>query len=250
MIVALDIDAGNTRIKWRLRENEVVTRRGDVLCEDFSAEQFAAQMGMVPDQVNLCSVAQPAIIESFRNLCRRWDSNLFEAQTCPHQAGVTCGYTNHHALGVDRWMAILAAFHRAKGASTVVDAGSAITIDMVAGNGMHLGGYIVPGYRMLCQALSGGTAQVRPEDPTGVSLQPGRSTAEAVNHGIMGMIKGLVDGVISAPGRREESINLYLTGGDAPLLANLLGPAWEVIPDLVLDGLTLASREFRMGNYG
>ena len=250
MILALDIDAGNTRIKWRLRQNERVTRRGDILSENFSAEQLASHIGLVPDEVNLCSVAQPAIIESISNLCQQWQSKLFVARTLTHQAGMTCGYKDHQALGVDRWMAMLAAFHRAKGAFAVIDAGSAITIDVVTGNGTHQGGYIVPGYRMLCQALSGGTAQVRPEDPAGISLQPGRSTTEAVNHGIMGMIKGLVEGVISSLDLSDKSINLYLTGGDAPLLEKLLGSAWEIIPDLVLDGLTLASREYRVSDDG
>ena len=61
------------------------------------------------------------------------------AEVSAEAAGVTCGYKDFHQLGVDRWLALVAAYRKYAKPIIVVDAGSAVTIDIVDGDGLHLG---------------------------------------------------------------------------------------------------------------
>ena len=69
--------------------------------------------------------------------------------TAHAQFGVRCAYADPARLGVDRWVAVLAAYHAAHGAACVLDAGTAVTFDAVAADGRHLGGLIFPGARQM-----------------------------------------------------------------------------------------------------
>src|SRR5699024_1843795 len=97
--------------------------------------------------------------------------------------GFKNSYEASDALGVDRWLAIVEAWSR-HGNAIVIDCGSALTVDVAAKEGVHLGGYIVPGLHLLVRSLWEGTSQVK------VSLSDiqdnaklGSSTQEAVNNG-------------------------------------------------------------------
>ena len=63
-------------------------------------------------------------------------------------------FYNPVTLGVDRWLACLAAHRTYQQDVLVIDAGTAITIDIVTSNGIHLGGYIIPGMASLGQTIS------------------------------------------------------------------------------------------------
>src|SRR5690606_16101045 len=69
-------------------------------------------------------------------------------------AGVQNGYVVPEKLGVDRWLALLAAYTTAAGPCCVVDCGTTITVDFVDRTGRHRGGYIVPGLHLMRDALS------------------------------------------------------------------------------------------------
>ena len=150
-------------------------------------------------------------------------------------AGVVNGYREPERLGVDRWLALLTAWRELHGGAVVVSAGTALTVDILAADGQHNGGYIVPGLRLMRHALVSGTSGVRPAAETLPSLAPGRSTTEAVLHGCMAMAVALIERA-----RRDVATPVVLSGGDAGALAPwLAGPVLQR-PDLVLDGLGIA----------
>ena len=55
-------------------------------------------------------------------------------------------------LGVDRWLAILAAAFKLYPQKNVliIDAGTATTVDLLAKSGVHQGGWILPGITIPC----------------------------------------------------------------------------------------------------
>jgi type III pantothenate kinase len=162
-------------------------------------------------------------------------------------------------VGVDRLLGALAAYrcvrdsavgslaHRAGAECIVVDFGTAITVNSVRGDGIFLGGAILPGLSMAARALSAGTALL-PEIPLPAAAPAvGRSTEEAIAagviHGAAGAVTGLIDGArrVVGPGAK-----VVLTGGDAArVAAHLLPDCREVRPDLVLEGLLVAYREWQ-----
>jgi type III pantothenate kinase len=138
-------------------------------------------------------------------------------------------------MGVDRWLAMLGARRRTGERLCVVDAGSALTIDLVDASGQHEGGYIIPGPALMERALLLDTDRVRFDEDTGYALTPGVSTAEAVRHGIALAQAGAVALALEQAG--GDAPELFFCGGGARELMRLLERAGTFAPDLVFEGL-------------
>jgi type III pantothenate kinase len=146
--------------------------------------------------------------------------------------------------GVDRILAVAAAYEQMGKACVVVDAGTAITINVCDDKGRFLGGAIAPGVRLQLEALHDKTAQLpavrfsAPTDPWGTSTQ--QAILHGVFHGIRGMVKELVENYATELGQWPD---LIATGGDAATLFT----DWELVhaiaPNLILYGIALAYTE-------
>lgn len=235
----LEIDMGNSRIKWRCRNESGSLARGVV---SGGYQQLAAEWAGLPIRsVWVASVLGEAHNEAFRQWCR--SHFQVEAQFARSQArcaGVTNSYANPGRLGVDRWLAMLAAFADIGGPCVVVQAGSALTVDLLNDSGEHLGGYIGPGLSMMRRALTNETALVHPDLCVleRLSAAPGTDTDGAVKGALAAMALGLVATAQAQLGAGPQS-GLLITGGDGPSLAASL-PNARLMPELVLDGLALA----------
>ena len=238
----LEIDLGNTRIKWRLR-TESGRLAGGALAEeslDDLARYFARQ-AWKPRQIWIASVRPRSANANLAAQCHRlWQLRPGFAQTWAQTGDLVNAYRDHRQMGVDRWLALLAA-HRAYGGSVlVVQAGTAITVDLLASGGRHLGGYIGPGWQLMRQALAEQTAQVRlPAQVPSWAAEPGRSTEEAVKAALAAMVEGLIGRGRSVLSREAGELRVVVGGGDGEGLAAMLSDAtyW---PELVLDGLAPA----------
>ncbi len=132
-------------------------------------------------------------------------------------------------------MAMLGARQRERGRLCVVDAGSALTIDIVSAMGQHEGGYIIPGPTLMERALLLDTDRVRFDEDAAYSLAPGTSTAQAVRHGIALAQAGAVGLALDRAG--DESIALLYCGGAGETLMQLVNRGGQWLPDLVFEGL-------------
>ncbi len=147
--------------------------------------------------------------------------------------------------GVDRLLNAAAAWDRTREACIVVDAGTALTVDFVDGDGTFQGGAIAPGAAMQLQSLHDRTAslpelQLRTPDDG----EPfGRSTSEAmikgVFHGIRGAVQRLVEQYAEHYGAFPKVI---ATGGDAETLFKGEGLIDIIVPDLTLRGIAATAR--------
>jgi len=230
----LEIDIGNSRVKWRTLAAGAVAARGHCARNTADWPGTLPQQGMA--QVRVANVGGPEAAEQLTSWARaRWGITPGYARSVRMLAGVVNGYREPERLGVDRWLALLTAWRELHGGAVVVSAGTALTVDILAADGQHNGGYIVPGLRLMRHALVSGTSGVRPAAETLPSLAPGRSTTEAVLHGCMAMAVALIERA-----RRDVATPVVLSGGDAGALAPwLAGPVLQR-PDLVLDGLGIA----------
>lgn len=235
----LEVDAGNTRIKWRTVRNDVVTGRGVVLKENLDRWLLSLEQSQVPDKIRLSCVANKKVVKRFIEQANEWGCLLQEAKTNPVAAGVYCGYEEPIALGIDRWLAVVAAFNQFRQPCVVVDAGSALTVDLVDGSGQHLGGYIVPGLTMMRQALFEGTNQVKVDALSKASVEPGRSTRQAVTNGSLLMVKSMIESAIESLKSETDVVQIVITGGDGDYLVKVLNEQVCYLPELVMDGLAL-----------
>lgn len=146
--------------------------------------------------------------------------------------------------GVDRLLNAAAAYDILKQACIVVDAGTAVTIDFVDGEGTFHGGAIAPGAQLQLDALHDHTASLpeltfaTPED-----VPFGRSTAQAmlqgVFHGIRGMVRQLTEQYAEHYGAYPTVI---ATGGDSARLFEHDELIDRVVGNLTLSGIAVAVR--------
>ncbi|MCS7033903.1 MAG: type III pantothenate kinase [Phycisphaerae bacterium] len=146
--------------------------------------------------------------------------------------------------GVDRLLGVAAAYEQLQKACIVVDAGTAVTVNVCNDQGEFLGGAIAPGAAAQLQALHELTAKLPLVTLAAPSSPIGQTTEQAIRHGvyhgIRGLVKELAEHYATHLGRWPEII---ATGGDATALFE----GWELIhaiaPDLTLYGIALAYAE-------
>ncbi len=232
----VDLDIGNTRLKWIVHgEGETVSRGGE--SHDRALEALRS-LTVPVERVRVASV-EGSWDDSVRRLAMEyWHVRPEFACASASVAGLKCGYRNPASLGVDRWLAMLAARVDCRQPLLVVSAGTAMTLDLVDADGDHRGGYILPGLGTMGASLGLRTWGIRIEQPSRPSLTPARDTGAAVANGSLAAMVGALRVV------REQlpASHLVLTGGDAPLLAEWIPRDWprRVEPDLVLRGLAVA----------
>lgn len=238
------VDRGNTRLKWMLVDEDGHCRSsGHALADDDPAGGMAGLPP--PDSVFVCSVASDAANAGLADQLRRlFGHEPHFLQSLPACAGLTNGYREPARLGVDRWLAMLGARERVGGNLLVVDAGTALTIDAVAGN-RHLGGFILPGIGMQRDALGQRTARVgRAEGEAGSAW--GCSTTEAVCNGTLFSAVATVEkALVELRTRVDDTCALVMTGGDALRIAALLRGPVVLHDDLVFAGMLVQWRECR-----
>jgi type III pantothenate kinase len=122
----------------------------------------------------------------------------------------------------------------------VIDSGTALTIDVVDAQGLHLGGHIIPGLRLMRGSLESNTAIRLSDNYSAYSQSLGHSTDEAV-------FNGTVTALLATIKQQSESlarvgdVEIYFAGGDAELLHGLAGlDRSEIVTSLVFDGLDVA----------
>ena len=243
----LEMDVGNTRIKWRLRPIGAVeaARQGALVYEaglglalselpldeatgiSLAAVLSDRKKSQLLDELSKCSNVQPWL-----------------AEVAAEALGVTCGYDNPAQLGVDRWLAMVAAYDRYKSAVCIIDAGSALTVDWVDAAGFHLGGYIVPGFSMAKALLLEKTEKVRFSGESRFNKEEDvawpANTKDAVEMGLLRQCEGFLQSiereVLSVS---KQAAKIIVAGGDASLVSSLLATDVQVYEDIVLDGLSL-----------
>lgn len=237
----LDIDAGNSFVKWRVVDDSEVIAAGSEATEQVSKQGLDLTRIESLNQARISSVANRALAEKLREqVQQQFNVEMQIARVSSIVSGVSCGYTEPETLGIDRWLAVVAAYQRYLGPVLVVDAGSAITIDLIGPQGVHLGGYISPGLRLMREALWQGTAKVQVDRVESLNmLVPGTCTQDAVNRGCLLAVVATIEKLAS-----QYPASIVITGGDATVVAEALSLTSDHVPDLVLDGLAVNGVEF------
>lgn len=237
----LELDIGNSRIKWRkLGPGQAASSMQ--CCASLNELKAALEASEV--RYRVCRVC---LVRSAQK-----DKSLVEGILRPHVGGMICFaesrgtlagvetiYFEPRQLGVDRWLAVVAGHNETLGPSIIVDAGTAITADFVDGNGRHLGGMIAPGYRQMEGLLLRSTGLMAGMEA--VLSGPQINTEDCLVAGIQTMLQGFVEQVCNEGVRLfGNSYHLILTGGDAGIVASRMQRPHKVIEDLVFKGLALA----------
>jgi type III pantothenate kinase len=243
-VTLLLVDIGNSRVKWARCEGGVLGAQRSAAHADWQAAEWHAAVfeGGPVERVLAASVAGGASIAALDAATRVATGRGIERVTTGREAaGVVNGYADPALLGVDRWLAAIGAYRRVQGACVVADIGTAATIDVVAADGRHRGGYIVPGPRLMMASLLTGTsdlASFSAVSPPGAAAQFADNTRDAIERGCRVALAAWVERCLrDAATLVGTAPRLLLTGGAVPDILPYLAPGGEQVPDLVLRGL-------------
>jgi len=240
------IDLGNSSLKWTIvcnGELDAVSRLSH------QQERLDQQLEMIwgnisqPQAVWVATVANQSIQDNLRLWIEtNWSVPVHFMQTETTACGVVCAYQKPEDLGVDRWAAILAAYRYHPEGVCVVDCGTAITLDVVHGDGRHLGGFILPGFELMRQSLFSKTAIAVVGDEH-CPDEWGNSTVSCIALGGRKAVAALVESSVErlqAEGVCDPAV--ILTGSSVKMIAPLIEVAYEIHEHLVLEGLLMYAR--------
>jgi type III pantothenate kinase len=246
MILTLDI--GNTAVKGGLFDGPDLVRTFR-LASDASASVPAYRHalrhhlgGEDVERVGLASVV-PAVAERIAEAARAETLHLPLAVAPDLALPFAMGYETPMTLGTDRIAAAAGAWARFHSDApdrplVVVDAGTAVTLEVVSADGVFLGGAIGAGPDLVRRALARDTAQLPEIDAVVPRRAVGRSTAEALQAGVM---LPFLDGVRGLLARVTAELGaaplVVATGGWSSLLAEHVEAIRHVEPHLVLYGV-------------
>lgn len=142
-------------------------------------------------------------------------------------------------VGQDRLLCALGAFSRCEQACVVIDAGTAVTVDFVDGEGVFQGGVIAPGLRLMLRALHEGTSALPSVELKDLPQGPfGKTTREAMLLGALHSVRGLVRTMIEQYATAYEAYpQIVATGGDAMVLFENDDVVEHIVPELQLLGI-------------
>lgn len=234
----LAIDCGNTRVKWGLRDPGQAGWRalGAVPLADIGRFEADWSSLPVPARIVIANVAGAPARKALLAQLARWAVEPRWATARSAQCGVTNGYADPAQLGIDRWAALVGAWHLQHGACLVVNAGTATTVDMLSSQGVFRGGIILPGVDLMRRALAQNTA--------GLPLAQGRfaeaprCTADAIESGCLHAQAGAIERMYSM---LEAGAMCLLSGGNAERILHVLNIPVRAVDNLALEGLVRIS---------
>jgi type III pantothenate kinase len=237
MIILMDI--GNTRTKYCIvNENEssaVKAVLNEVLSNEFFNDHFVNV-----SKILVASVSHKELTGALSAWCQINEITYQRVVSEVNKNQVISGYQQPNQLGVDRWLALIGVADAFPNKNIlVIDAGTATTVDLLASNGQHQGGWILAGVTTLVSSVLSQTTRVQANDKEEEeSLAFGFNTSENVHNAAWAATIGLIDLAITQAQQQGFILDeVIFTGGNGALLSPLLSHQSKVIDELVLKGL-------------
>lgn len=242
------VDVGNTRVKWATRDAGGLAQQHAAAHADWSlgdVNQHLIAPSAVPERIFVSNVGGARMAGLLTAAAMgAWGITPIFVHAAAAAGGVRNAYSEPAKLGVDRWLAMIAAHAMAPSAVCVVSVGTAMTIDGVDAAGRHLGGLITPGPRLMVQSLLGGTSDIAARAGA-LQLTDAvfaTDTATAIHNGARQALAALIMRASSwIHAQVHEQPVIVLTGGASALVDTLLPQDHRLVPDLVLRGLAIVA---------
>jgi type III pantothenate kinase len=257
------VDVGNTCLHWTAladrapRDSATMPSLAEVHTlrhhGALPLDLLAAWDGLpTPRRVVVANVGGPELADHLARALRSlWGVDPSFAAPRAEAFGVHVAYADPTRLGVDRWLALIATHRQVAGPALIVDAGTAVTFDLLLGDGTHLGGLILPGVRLLRETLLSRT-RIPPIEGNSMAEPHGPlDTVEEAAPWATNTAAAITAASLQAPAALAERLyrrlrdrtgadpQLILTGGDGAHLSPLIDVPAQILPNLVLQGLAL-----------
>lgn len=233
----LTIDNGNTSVKvaFFIGTELVATNRfmrRDVRLLDRFISTYK------PDSAIMCSTASSEASQRVEELINQRCSRVMSL-THETPMPISLGYRTPQTLGRDRIATAVGAWSIAQGGDVlVIDAGTAITYDLVTADGCFVGGNIAPGLGLRFKSLHEHTGRLPLVDADGDTPVMGYDTQTAIRSGVLLGLLGEIRSCIATLKMSHPGLTVFLTGGDGKFLHNRLGEEGVIYQEhLAAEGL-------------
>jgi len=238
MSLYLLFDVGNTRLKWAAvdssqqpsdRQKKLWAYSGSISSKSLASSEHRAELADYiaktlpkPDAIGFSCVAGKEAIENLKSLFPQWsDISWKQLSGNTEYTSIRTLYQDPSKLGADRWAAVIGARALSSTNTLIISAGTATTIDLLGSNGVHYGGWILPGLELMQRSLEGNTAQLPLAVRGDLNQGFGLSTNDAIIGGCDAAQVGAIQYAIQLAKEMNHPIErVWVDGGNANILVN------------------------------
>ena len=240
MSLYLLFDVGNTRLKWAAvesskhpsdRQKKLWAYSGSISSNALQSSQAKAELANYiaktlpkPDAIGFCCVAGSQAITNLKLLFPQWSEIAWQQlHGESHFTGMRPLYQDPTKLGAGRWAALFGARALSKSNTLIINSGTATTIDLLGSNGVHYGGWILPGLSLMQTSLQSQTAQLPLAERHDGLFGFGINTNDAIINGCDAAQIGAIVQAIQISKKLNCPIEkIWLDGGNAKILEQII----------------------------
>jgi type III pantothenate kinase len=230
------IDTGNTLTKLALYQGREMVAYSSFPGIDIEhIRQFCDANAFINNAIISTVKEYPSEIDSF--ISQQYTTIFFSHET---PVPVVNNYGTPETLGKDRLAGVIGARQLLPASDIlVIDAGTAITYDLINAEGEYLGGGISPGLAMRYRALHTFTGRLPLLDYYDDAQLIGEDTSSSIHSGVLNGALAEMEGIIKGYQLLYPGLKIILTGGDHNYFDKRLKIKTFAAPNLVLEGLNL-----------
>ena len=241
----LAVDVGNTQTVFGLFDGAELTEHWRISTEAHrTGDELGAlvtrflDLGRV-DGICLSSTV-PQLVREYEAFAARYADAPLLVLEPGVRTGIPIRYDNPREVGPDRLANAVAAKERYGAPVIVADFGTSTNFDVVSPDGEYVGGVLAPGVEVSMDALFARAARLIKVDVVEPQTVIGKSTATALQSGLVYGFAGQVDGIVERiRGELGVEAQVVATGGLAELIAPHSRTIGHVDPFLTLEGLRI-----------
>jgi type III pantothenate kinase len=246
------IDAGNSCLKISKLETldclEIIYNILDYI--DLYSKLMISLQDYPISKVLVCNVNNSIIVDIISNVIDKlWHTKILLVVVQQNKYNLFTNYTNPTCLGVDRWVAMIAARNEFSKTLCVIDCGTAVTIDVISNNGIHLGGLITPGIKILRHSLGLKTNNLPLVESLDIKINNeltllAINTQDAILDGTLYQLTAYIERMVSEIKQKfGNDIICIITGGDANKIQLLIDHHFYYRETLVLNGIKIVAQD-------
>jgi len=240
----LAVDVGNTQTVFGLYDASTLTVHWRVATEPRrTGDELGVTLSGFLDLDSVDGVcvssSVPALVRSYEHFAERWAGAPLLVLGPGVRTGIGIRYDDPREVGPDRIANAVAASERYGAPCIVVDFGTSTNFDAVSAAGEFVGGVLAPGVEISMDALFARAAKLTKVDFVAPPTVIAKTTATALQSGLVYGFAGLVDGVVERMQAELGAARVIGTGGLAELIAPHARTIERVDPFLTLEGLRL-----------
>ncbi|MDX1304213.1 type III pantothenate kinase [Photobacterium sp.] len=195
------------------------------------------------NRIVFASVGPVEVDNSIQRIAQMANIPVMQVKTLRKDFGVKNAYSEYQYLGVDRWLTLVAVRQEFKKPTVIIDIGTALTFDVLAEDGKHLGGWIAPGYQLMMQSVLENTRKVFSDREHGEHIAFADNTADGLKNGCRAALIGLIEyGLKQAKDKLGTNPEVILCGGGMRHLPIHWSKRYLHRSELVLEGLALYAK--------